>query len=176
MFYDPNQFAFTAPLEKNWERIRDEFLAVQEELIEWVERDLYDNSWQTFIMYSFPHGEPIAENLAKCPFTSQLVHDVEPAHSVVTFSILQPKTTIKPHVGYPGKFLRCHLGLIIPDGDAALRVGDTTRKWEVGKVMVFDDRLEHAAWNLTNDQRAVLLFDFIPDPAVYKTGQESANP
>jgi aspartyl/asparaginyl beta-hydroxylase (cupin superfamily) len=175
MFYDPKDFAFTTPLEENWERIRDEFLAVREELIEYVERDLYDNSWKTFMMYSFPHGEPMPENLAKCPFTSRLVHEIEPSHGVITFSILQPKTTIKPHGGYKADFLRCHLGLIIPDGDAALRVGNTTRKWETGKVMVFDDRVEHSAWNLTDKQRSVLLFDFIPDPAVYKTAPQGAK-
>ena len=171
MFYDPKDFPFTAPLEENWQRIRDEFMAIREELIEWVERELYDNSWRLFMMYGFPHGEPNEQNIGKCPFTSSLVHRIAPSHGVVTFSILQPKTNIKPHTGYQGNFLRCHLGLAIPEGDSALRVGDTTRQWQNGRVMVFDDRIEHAAWNLTDKQRAVLLFDFVPDPSVYKSTQ-----
>jgi len=52
-------------------------------------------------------------------------------------------------------------GLIIPDGDCALRVGTQTRHWAEGQVMVFDDTVEHEAWNRTADTRAVLLFDFL---------------
>jgi len=162
MFHDPRHFGFTAPIEQEWRRIHEEYLAIRHLLVDWVERELYDNHWQIFPLYRFPHGEPIADNTAKCPVTSQLVHTLAPTHGAGGFSVLQPGTNLKPHHGYQGDFLRCHLGLSVPDGDCRLRVENETRTWEAGKVMVFDDRDEHEAWNRTDHERVVLLFDFIP--------------
>ncbi|MEV0326943.1 aspartyl/asparaginyl beta-hydroxylase domain-containing protein [Micromonospora echinospora] len=56
---------------------------------------------------------------------------------------------------------RAHLGLVIPEGDCALRVGNQTRHWHEGSTLVFDDTVEHEAWNRTNETRTVLLFDFL---------------
>jgi hypothetical protein len=69
-----------------------------------------------------------------------------------------------PHKGYSRMVLRCHLPLIVPDEDlCGLRVGDETRHWEEGELMIFDDSFEHEAWNKTNEKRVVLMFD-IPNP------------
>jgi len=76
--------------------------------------------------------------------------------------VLRPGTRIQPHSGYPGPFLRCHLALRVPAGDCALRVAGETRRWQEGDVLVLDDRVEHEAWNLTAEERVVLLFDFVP--------------
>jgi aspartyl/asparaginyl beta-hydroxylase (cupin superfamily) len=38
-------------------------------------------------------------------------------------------------------------------------VGNETRYWETGKLMVFDDSVEHEAMNPTDQLRVVLLFD-----------------
>ena len=167
MYYDKQDFPFTAAIEQNWERINKEFQAIREELTEWVERELYDNSWKLFMMYDFPHGRPVQKNIDKCPFTAKLISDLVPNHGVVTFSVLHPDTNINPHKGFKGEFLRCHLGLNIPEGDCMLRVAGVDKKWQQGKTMVFDDRAEHAAWNRTKHERSILLFDFVPDPAIY---------
>jgi len=41
-------------------------------------------------------------------------------------------------------------------------VAGETRRWQEGDVLVLDDRVEHEAWNLTAEERVVLLFDFVP--------------
>jgi len=41
-------------------------------------------------------------------------------------------------------------------------VSGETRGWQEGRALVLDDRLEHEAWNLAQQRRVVLLFDFIP--------------
>jgi aspartyl/asparaginyl beta-hydroxylase (cupin superfamily) len=41
----------------------------------------------------------------------------------------------------------------------ALRVGNETRPWREGELVVFDDSIEHEAWNLGKELRVVLLFD-----------------
>ena len=69
-------------------------------------------------------------------------------------------TKITPHTGCSNKVLRCHLGLNIPD-NCAIRVGNQTKSWQQGKCLIFDDTLEHEAWNLSTSDRIVLLIDFL---------------
>ncbi|MFG3701739.1 aspartyl/asparaginyl beta-hydroxylase domain-containing protein [Micromonospora sp. NPDC047620] len=42
-----------------------------------------------------------------------------------------------------------------------LGVGNQTRRWHEGSIFVFDDTVEHEAWNRTGETRTVLLFDFL---------------
>lgn len=76
----------------------------------------------------------------------------------VMFSLLQPGARIAPHHGMINARLICHLPLIIP-GAGALRVGGEARQWEEGKLMIFDDSVEHEAWNDADSDRVVLIFD-----------------
>jgi aspartyl/asparaginyl beta-hydroxylase (cupin superfamily) len=50
------------------------------------------------------------------------------------------------------------LPLIVPEG-CGFRVGGTTREWMPGKAWVFDDTIEHEAWNDSDVPRAVLILD-----------------
>ncbi len=54
--------------------------------------------------------------------------------------------------------LICHLPLIVPKG-CWFRVGNETREWEEGKMLIFDDSIEHEAKNPTGELRIILLFD-----------------
>jgi ornithine lipid ester-linked acyl 2-hydroxylase len=161
-FYALDPFPFAAELERHWQRVYQEYLGVQTELVNWLERDLYGEGWEVYGLYDFPHGEVIATNTARCPFTGELIAHHVPRHGAAGFSRLRPGTRIQPHQGYQGPFLRCHLGLDIPDGDCMLQVDGETRSWANGAALIFDDRLRHAAWNLTDRARVVLLVDFIP--------------
>jgi aspartate beta-hydroxylase len=71
---------------------------------------------------------------------------------------LRPGARIPPHTGYVNTRLICHLPLIVPDG-CAIRVGNETRAWQEGRALVFDDTVEHEAWNRSDRLRVVLLFD-----------------
>ena len=42
-----------------------------------------------------------------------------------------------------------------------MRVGDATFHWEPGRCVVFDDLYSHEVWNDTDEERAVLIFDFV---------------
>jgi beta-hydroxylase len=166
MFYESNRFDAARVLETHWRSIRDEYLSVRDEVIDWFERELYGEGWKVYGLFDFPHGRAIAANVRRCPVTAGLVTRCFPRHGAAGFSVLEPGTRILPHEGYAGPFLRCHLGLIVPDGDCGLSVAAETRRWQEGKTLFFDDRVEHAAWNLTSGTRVVLLVDFVPDPAV----------
>jgi aspartyl/asparaginyl beta-hydroxylase (cupin superfamily) len=80
------------------------------------------------------------------------------------FSILDAKTRIPPHHGVNNTRLIVHLPLIVPPG-CGFRVGGETREWQPGKAWVFDDTIEHEAWNNSDEPRAVMIFD-IWNPAV----------
>ena len=74
------------------------------------------------------------------------------------FSILKPKTRIPPHTGVSNTRLVVHLPLFVPPG-CGFRVGSETREWRPGSAWVFDDTIEHEAWNDSDQPRAILIFD-----------------
>jgi aspartyl/asparaginyl beta-hydroxylase (cupin superfamily) len=74
------------------------------------------------------------------------------------FSLLRPGARIAAHTGMFNTRLVCHLPLIVPPG-CAFRVGNEVRQWEEGKILIFDDTIEHEAWNEGSQDRVVLIFD-----------------
>ena len=108
-------------------------------------------------------GRRIEEALAKFPVTAAALGEV-PLNIVpgrgptVFFSSLAPNTRIPPHTGSTNARLGLHLPLIVPGG-CALRVGNDTREFVEGKAWVFDDTIEHEAWNNSELERIVLLMD-----------------
>ena len=54
--------------------------------------------------------------------------------------------------------LTVHLPLIVP-GQCAFRVGGETRDWVEGEALVFDDTIEHEAWNDSASDRVILILD-----------------
>ncbi|HEX3887504.1 MAG TPA: aspartyl/asparaginyl beta-hydroxylase domain-containing protein [Phenylobacterium sp.] len=118
-------------------------------------------SWGVF--YLWKAGQEIAENMARCPRTVQALSawpkcELPGSAPTAVFSILEPRTRIPPHTGVNNARLICHLPLIVPPG-CGFRVGAETREWQPGKAFVFDDTIEHEAWNNSDDTRAVLIFD-----------------
>lgn len=116
-------------------------------------------AWKTYTFRFF--GIDHLPNMESCPFIASLVRKF-PAIVTAEFSMLEPHTHILPHKGYTHKVLRSHLGMQIPVGDTAIRVGNETRSWEEGKFLIFDDSIDHEAWNRTDEQRIVLMLDFEP--------------
>ena len=109
------------------------------------------------------NGEPVAANSSHCPATMDLLKRlpqprIPNAAPNAMFSLLAPQTEIPPHVGVNNARLVCHLPLIVPDG-CWFRVGAETRHWQRGEAFVFDDTIEHAAMNPTDDLRVVFIFD-----------------
>ena len=70
-------------------------------------------------------------------------------------------TSIDLHTAPMNLRLRGHLPLIVPEGDVGITVGGETRRYEEGKLLLFDDSFPHEAWHhgTENHDRVVLLFD-----------------
>ena len=117
--------------------------------------------WSAFHLYKL--GRRVEENAARCPRTLEVLGKVpQPLQAGRTpaamFSLLKPRTRIPPHMGVTNVRLVTHLPLIVPEG-CGFRVGNDTRHWVPGKAWVFDDTIEHEAWNDSDKLRVVLIFD-----------------
>ena len=75
------------------------------------------------------------------------------------FSKLTPGTRIPPHNGFLNTRLICHLPIIVPENCGALRVGNEERPWVEGELLIFDDSIEHEAWNESDEERVIVLFE-----------------
>lgn len=75
----------------------------------------------------------------------------------VLVSRLAAGAKIASHTGYLNTRLTCHLPLIIPDG-CGLRCGNETRHWKSGEMLIFNDSIDHEAWNNSSQDRYVIIF------------------
>jgi aspartate beta-hydroxylase len=174
-FYERVQFPWLERLEAATADIRAELIQVLKEdaaFQPYVQRNsrlphtdaqgLLDNpAWSAF--YLWKHGEPVPENAVRCPKTVAAMADIPLAwvkgrSPSVLFSLLRPGAHIPPHTGEVNTRLICHLPLIVLP-DCALRVGNDTRAVVEGKAWVFDDTIEHEAWNQSRETRVILLFE-----------------
>lgn len=123
---------------------------------------LENPDWST--CYLTDLGQPIAERVAQAPVTFKTLDGQVPLCRITTrapsimFSLLRPHSNIPAHTGMINCRFVCHLPLVVPD-HCGFRVGETTREWQVGQLMVFDDSVEHEAWNNSDHDRLVLIFD-----------------
>lgn len=158
-FLDPGGFPFVRALERSAPAIRRELdrLLESDVFSPWPETGLYGQGWKVFGLRFF--GRKLDGNCRKCPRTAKILEQV-PCLQTAGFSRLEPGARIRPHVGYTSAVLRCHLGLIAPPR-CGIRVGGETRSWEAGKCLIFDDTIEHEAWNDSGEDRVVLLLDFL---------------
>lgn len=173
-FYDPAGFDWVPALEARTAEIRAEaeaVLAADKGLAPYVQRNadrptrehalLDDPNWSAF--YLWKDGALVPEAEAACPATVEALSGlplprIKGRSPSILFSVLKAKTHIPPHWGMLNTRLICHLPLIVPP-DCRLRVGNETRSVEQGKMMIFDDSIEHEAWNDSERTRVILLFE-----------------
>ncbi|WP_090189457.1 MULTISPECIES: aspartyl/asparaginyl beta-hydroxylase domain-containing protein [unclassified Duganella] len=174
-FFPRENFPWLDAIEAGTDVIRDEFLQVLERQQGFTPYLTYaddvphnqlaelNNSpdWSAF--HLLKDGVPVPENIAQCPRTMELLAAApqpdQPGRTpVAMFSLLKPKTRIPAHVGASNARLLTHLPLIIPS-DCGFRVGSETRAWVPGQAWVFDDTIEHEAWNNSDKLRVIMIFD-----------------
>ncbi len=177
-FFDPANFDWIPELESQTDAIVQELQVVMRErhaFKPYVEGDpkrpsstlndqnglLNNDDWSAF--YLWKNGALVDENAARCPKTVQALAKIPlariPGRSPsVLFSLLKPGAHIPAHTGLINTRLIVHLPLIVP-GNCRFRVGNDTRTWQKGKVWLFDDTIEHEAWNNSALTRVILLFE-----------------
>ena len=175
-FYDRTLFPWLARLEEATSVIQAELATLLETAFDefspyiaypkgapvnqWEELN-HSRKWSSLFLWK--DGRRQDEVCARAPQTAALLEslpmaDQEGFAPTAMFSALQPKTHIPAHTGSSNVRLLTHLPLILP-GTARFRVGNTVREWEMGRAWVFDDTIEHEAWNDADAMRVILIFD-----------------
>lgn len=155
---------FFRKLEENWKQIKEEGLSAlkMKGLYQDEAESLRDSGdWKQFELYV--RGVKYAANCKQAPFTCSLIDSFPPARTCkrgqTKFSVMSGGTHVWPHCGPTNCRLRAHLGLIVPREKIEIRVAEESRKWEEGKVFIFDDSFEHEVWHNGTAPRLVLIVD-----------------
>jgi aspartyl/asparaginyl beta-hydroxylase (cupin superfamily) len=175
-FYPRAEFPWLDRLETAAADVREEFERVFAEdaascepyiaypqgvpLDQWAELN-HSRRWSVF--YLWRDGKPMQEHLRRCPRTAQLLAslpllDIPGYAPTAFFSILDAKSHIPAHTGVTNTRVIVHMPLIIPPA-CRFRVGSTTREWRTAEAWVFDDSIEHEAWNDSDVPRTILILD-----------------
>jgi len=175
-FYDRALFPFLAQLEAKTDVIRAELeralAAARDEFVPYIQYAPGEpvNQWQELnhslrwsTLHLWRNGQPVQDNLARCPETARALAAVPLADlgglcPNAMFSALAPRSRIPPHNGETNARVVAHLPLIVPEG-CSYRVGFDWCRWNVGETLIFDDTIEHEARNDSDELRVVLIFD-----------------
>jgi len=175
-FYAREHFPWLEALEAATDSIRDELIGVlsadEEDIQPYIAyaqglplnqwRELNNSRrWGAYFLWN--EGRRQEAHMARCPRTISALAavpqvDIPGRGPTAFFSILEPHTKIPPHTGVTNTRLTVHLPLIVPPG-CRFRVGGETRDLRAGSAWVFDDTIEHEAWNDSDAARAILIFD-----------------
>ena len=175
-FFEREQFPWLDEIEAASDAIRDELTGVLVAdraglepyiaypdgvpLDRWKELNK-SRRWSAYFLWNQGVAQPA--HLARCPRTAEILKtapqcDVAGRGPTAFYSILDAQTAIPPHTGVTNTRLTVHLPLIVPPG-CGFRVGGETREWIPGKAWVFDDTIEHEAWNDSDEVRVILIID-----------------
>ena len=175
-FFDRDLFPWLPTLEAATEVIRAELVALLEAgmpgfapyvayapgtpVNQWSELN-HSKSWSS--LWLWRDGVRQVEAMDRCPRTTEVLAEMPLADQpgfapTALFSALAPRTRIPPHTGSTNSRLVVHLPLVMP-GPARFRVANDTRAWRMGEAWVFDDTIEHEAWNDADETRVILIFD-----------------
>jgi len=176
-FYDPSEFEWASEVEAAAGVIRDELVELLKggtddfrAYIQGAEgalrmdknKELVANKdWSALFLCE--NGWTVPKLVERCPRTWEAilkapVPRISGWGPTVMFSLLKAGARISPHTGMFNTRLICHLPLIVPPR-CRFRVGNEVREWEEGKLLIFDDTIEHEAWNDGAEDRVVLIFD-----------------
>jgi aspartate beta-hydroxylase len=175
-FFEREQFPWLPRLEAATSTIRAELMTLLEEgmpgfapyiayppgtpVNQWAELN-HSQLWSSLWLWRDGVRQDAA--IARCPQTAKILETLPLADQpgfapTVVFSALAPRTRIPPHTGSTNARLLVHLPLVLP-GPAAMRVGNETRQWRMGEAWVFDDTIEHEAWNDADETRVIMILD-----------------
>lgn len=156
-------------LEKHWECIRDEAIALIARNQTQYAADASPRSfggldqqhkWQVSMLKFY--GRLFPKNLDQCPVTAALLARL-PRIKFAMFSIMEPGIYVRPHTGPFRGCLRYHLGLKTPRlGEKCyIVVNGQKYHWKDGEGVLFDDTFVHSVVNESDEPRIILFCDVL---------------
>lgn len=164
-YVELREFPELAPIQANWEMIRDEALRLFDEgyiRTAASHNDLAFNSffrtgWKRFYLKWYDDFLPSARSL--CPKTTELLAGI-PSVNAAMFALLPPGARLGLHRDPFAGSLRYHLGLATPNSpECRIVVDGHAYWWKDGEAVMFDETYIHEAENRTNEQRLILFCD-----------------
>jgi hypothetical protein len=110
------------------------------------------------------------------PRTVQVLRQI-PNLIAAKFSLLSPGTHIAPHCGPTTRRIRLHLPLVMRNASCCrIRVGGEEQRWQLGRVLAFDDSFEHEIWHEGDLEPGTSTGEQAADPALlFPEGMEASG-
>ena len=172
-FYSADDFEWAALFKRNNDKIVSEILSLIEntqQLTPYVEQstgveglDELKNSSKWSSLHFLKGGVKNKAICDSCPTINMVLANLPlpymQGHSPEAFvSILAGGAHIKPHVGLSNLKLTVHFPISLPS-KCAISVGNETKAWREGRLLIFDDSFIHEAWNHSKQDRIMLIFE-----------------
>eukprot|EP00980_Cylindrotheca_fusiformis_P000656 scaffold160_cov136-Cylindrotheca_fusiformis.AAC.3 len=170
-FWNPDDFDWTSRLKSKYRQIRKEFDAVNSDMERlrkegnnvWAgalteDAAAYGEGWRTLVLMDRGRWDP--DNVNLFPTTAKAVHDSGVPATEVFFAAMEGQSKISPHTDFTNFVLTSHLALDIPfsgENKCRISVGDETREWINGNVLLFDTSLMHDTANDSDQMRYILM-------------------
>jgi aspartyl/asparaginyl beta-hydroxylase (cupin superfamily) len=164
-FYESKQYDWAHEILNQRELIVKEFYSVikTEKLFDPYFNQLltsHQGMWQTIVLKFWTINN--YKNQSYFPNTTKVINKI-PNLVSASFNKLQGGTDIKPHCGDTNGIFRCHLGIEVPAGLplCGFEVNKERKEWKTDDLIIFCDAHNHNAWNHSENDRYIFLFDII---------------
>jgi aspartate beta-hydroxylase len=170
-FYDTNDYEWCGKLAKKYKELKREFTKVTSDMAKLTEEgnniwagaltddaSSYGTGWRTLVLMDRGIWDPVNVNLF--PKAAKAVKDSGAPVVEVFFASMQPNSDIQPHSDFTNFVVTSHLALDIPESGnnkCRLTIGDETRQWINGEVLMFDTSIMHDAINESDQTRYILM-------------------
>jgi len=162
---DPGQLGWTTQLEAQWITIREELIS----LIEDNQNSLNTSKpYKTYEMLAW--GIECENKSGQCPRTREIIRGI-PGVIGASFVALDSGATIKPQ-GETTALIRCYLSLVAPAPlpQCGVRVGNETKQWNEGQLLIFGNAHNRTEWNNSTGTLYVLALDILKPEYASMTG------
>ena len=164
-YQDVDRFPQLKPLQDNWQLIRDEAIALNQQaqikssdqLDDIGFNSFFRTGWKRFYLKWYGSSLDSAKQL--CPQTVELLQTI-PSVKGAMFAMLPPGARLVKHRDPYAGSLRYHLGLVTPNSDSCFIDVDGQRySWRDGEAVMFDETFIHFAENSSQQNRIILFLD-----------------
>jgi aspartyl/asparaginyl beta-hydroxylase (cupin superfamily) len=165
VFHGREDCPWLPEVEAHWRAIRDEVAAYRSSghalTPSFVPDDVEVRGWDSVNLVTYLHR--YRRHTRHFPRTLAILDRIPDLTSAFV-NQLGPHASLPRHNGDTNATIRCHLGLVVPEGDIdrlGLEVGGVRRGWKEGEAFAFNEAFSHWVWNETDQERIVLVFDVL---------------
>lgn len=164
-YHDVGTFPELNLLQQNWEKIKEEALALESDNGIVATQGYDDAGFNSFFRTGWKrfhlkwYGNDLVSARQKCSYTCSLLDQI-PSVKAAMFASLPPGAKLVSHRDPYAGSMRYHLGLVTPgDSGCSIFVDGEQYTWQDGEGVVFDETFIHYAENKTKEPRIVLFCD-----------------